>query len=1343
MIASVAVVLLLHASSTNAQAPSDPNSTASRSDLWSLEKAYREKTATRERICLNGLWLWQPASDSVNSVPKENWGFFKVPGCWPGVSDSMQKDFQKVQPHPSWKSRDFRNLTTAWYQREIMIPKPWAERRIALDLEYLNSLAVVFLDGKKIGELRFPSGELDLTPFVVPGRIYNLSIFVAALPLKAVTLAFTDTFAAKEVKGTVARRGLCGDVFLVSTPREARITNLKIDPSVRRNSITFRADLSGLAPNFGYRLQAKISDHGREEKNFSSPVFHSSDLTNGQFTFEQPWHPTKLWDLHTPQNQYDAALSLLEETSRPIDEYFSTRFGFRELWIDGADFKLNGSRLFWSGVPLDNAQIGVGTATYDAAKESMLRLRSIGINMVYGHNYDCAPGSHLSFEEILRAADDVGMLVALSQPHFGNYDWNSPDADGTNGYAHLAAFYVRVAQNHPSVIAYATSHNQLGYSEMMNPDMIDGTTDPREDWSKNNSKKALRAEAIIRNLDPARLIYHHSAGNFGDVYTSNFYLDMVPIQERSDWFEHWAAKGGKPLFLCEYGMPYFLNWTMYRGWYRGVRAWGSASVPYEFCLAEWDAQWLGDRAFRLDEMEKKNLRWEAKKFRDHQVWHHWDYPATLYSAAFDQQHEVFAQYTADNWRAFRTWGVSGTSPWNFGLFWRLRSGVNKKRQDFRNNIASLQRPGYSPDFVEQQVERVDLAFQRSDWIPTEAGRALLRNNQPLLTYVGGKPGAFTEKGHNFYPGETIEKQIIIVNNSRETVSCDCVWSLNLPSQIAGNARVSVPTGEIKKILVQFQLPASLAAGRYKIKASVRFNSRDVQEDEFAIDILPRNPSPKLKMRIAIFDPAGETTRELQRLGLRADAVATDHDFSKYDALIIGKRALQPDGPSLNLRPVRDGLKVVVFEQTSAVLEQRFGFRVQEYGLRNVFQRVPDHPLLAGLSVENLRDWRGEATILPSRLTYEMRARYGPTITNCGMKVTRPWRSSNRGNVASVLIEKPATGDFLPIIDGGFSLQYSPLLEYHEGRGMILFCQLDLTARTDNDPAAEQLENNLLKYLSVWKPSPRRTVLYAGEPAGLKHLLDSGFSAEPLVMATSGEIDSTSGSKKTSRALQSENKSSSSKTTPTNSGSIEAAKSKLQARLTPNSVLVVTPKYAEELARSKDVIAAWLKKGGHVVAVGLDAAQARAILPVNLETKSAEHIAAIFDAPDATSPLAGIGPADVHNRDPRSVPLITGGAKVVGDGTLAIAENGSILFCQLTPWQFDSHQQTTKRTFRRTSYLLSRVLGNFGAESQTPLLDRFAKPLPSIKAGASEQRWLTGFYLDTPEEWDDPYRYFQW
>src|SRR5690349_14309549 len=64
--------------------------------VWDLKKAYHETTPNRERICLNGLWQWEPAEAQAKAVPSTNWGYFKVPGCWPGITDYMQKDCQTV-----------------------------------------------------------------------------------------------------------------------------------------------------------------------------------------------------------------------------------------------------------------------------------------------------------------------------------------------------------------------------------------------------------------------------------------------------------------------------------------------------------------------------------------------------------------------------------------------------------------------------------------------------------------------------------------------------------------------------------------------------------------------------------------------------------------------------------------------------------------------------------------------------------------------------------------------------------------------------------------------------------------------------------------------------------------------------------------------------------------------------------------------------------------------------------------------------------------------------------------------------------------------------------------------
>ena len=190
--------------------------------VWNLETAERDKTSTRERVCLNGLWRWQPAKEAADAVPEGRWGYFKTPGFWPGRANYDQEDCQTLYHHPSWKDENLGSVTAAWYQREITVPEGWTDRRITLRAEYVNSYAVVFVDGKKAGEIRFPAGEVDISASCKPGKTYVLSLLVVAMPLKAVLLSYTDTNSAREVKGTVDRRGLCGDVYLVGAPSAAR-----------------------------------------------------------------------------------------------------------------------------------------------------------------------------------------------------------------------------------------------------------------------------------------------------------------------------------------------------------------------------------------------------------------------------------------------------------------------------------------------------------------------------------------------------------------------------------------------------------------------------------------------------------------------------------------------------------------------------------------------------------------------------------------------------------------------------------------------------------------------------------------------------------------------------------------------------------------------------------------------------------------------------------------------------------------------------------------------------------------------------------------------------------------
>ena len=252
-------------------------------------------------------------------------------------------------------------------------------------------------------------------------------MLVVALPLKAVMLSYTDTNAAREVQGhrgaaRAVRRRLprrhaagCAD-----RRREDRHLGAQRGDHVRRrawrDSAAGRA-LSRSAPRSGRtdRTRAGVHEPRRSRRAISQ---------DGRIAFTENWKPEKLWDLHTPRNTVHCA-ALAARRGGKAARYRAARAVRVPRVLDRRPRLLPERHAASSSPPCrwTMPRSARRWPTYDGARESLERLKSFGINFVYTHNYGCEPGSHLSFAEILRAADDVGMLVALSQPHFTHYDW--------------------------------------------------------------------------------------------------------------------------------------------------------------------------------------------------------------------------------------------------------------------------------------------------------------------------------------------------------------------------------------------------------------------------------------------------------------------------------------------------------------------------------------------------------------------------------------------------------------------------------------------------------------------------------------------------------------------------------------------------------------------------------------------------------------------------------------------------------------------------------------------------------------------------------------------------------
>jgi beta-galactosidase len=305
--------------------------------VWDVNKAFREITPTREHICINGLWQWQPAELLSADLPAKGWGYFKVPGTWPNTPGASNEN-QILYSHPLWDAEKLKDVTAAWYQREINIPDNWAGRSIILTMEYINSNALVFIDGQKAGELWFPAGELELTSFCKPGVKHVLTVKLKAVPLKDVITAYSDTNMGRQVQATVVRRGICGDVFVCGLPKGPSIDHVAIETSCRKGEIAFKTGILNLAANKKYKTRILIKEQNDKVAEFTGKTFGAGDLAEGLIIHTEKWMPEKLWDTHTPQNIYSAEVSLLDASGKLLDAFIPERFGYRELWVEGRDF---------------------------------------------------------------------------------------------------------------------------------------------------------------------------------------------------------------------------------------------------------------------------------------------------------------------------------------------------------------------------------------------------------------------------------------------------------------------------------------------------------------------------------------------------------------------------------------------------------------------------------------------------------------------------------------------------------------------------------------------------------------------------------------------------------------------------------------------------------------------------------------------------------------------------------------------------------------------------------------------------------------------------------------------
>ncbi len=1047
--------------------------------LFRLEDAARIRTAFREKVSLNGLWRFRPVFEASEErrPPRDGWGWFKVPAAWPDLSNPLN---DHVFYLPARESAALRKqaLRLGWYERDFTIPADWKGRRIKLEFDLVQGVALFFLDGVPAGSLTFPGGELDITSLAKPGRKQNLQIRFSADP--AQFRHFMGRSREYSSFRELANKGLVGDGWLISLPIRYEIGDVRVETRpVRDGTIRFDTGFSRL-PAGTYSLEAEIREGKRIVKRFRSETFRCDGKKEEfRFLFGGEWRNAKLWDIDTPEHLYSLEMILRDAAGTELDRFFPQEFGVREFAIRGRDFVLNGRTIHLRALPVNHTGIAA-----DSTREKIRHLartaKKIGINYLFDGDrcYHFRIGGNCYSDHFRTELSKHGILTSLSMPHaITDFNAKFDDPDVAAAYRKLCLYRIRRVQNVPGLVLYAVNHNALGYADMQNPLTMGTDWLPEHAGFGSDRRSAGRkAEAIIRSLDPTRPVYHHDAGNLGSISAQNFYLNWVPAQERSDWLEHWEKNGSMPILFVEYGIPHVASWSSNRG--PGF-IWRSPEVQGTW-LDEYNAEYLGEEAYALNDAKQRMFRREYSAAKNNTPTRFLTSGSILRDPS---THKVRSGMLKRNLRDLRARGLSGFQPWDHTSFYDIEKAV--KSGPHPDRFRNLKAPGPVADRIRTSSYFLSDPFSTFRANPT--GAALEYGYRELLGWIAGKPGDFTEQSCRFRPGEKVEKSLMILNDSRRDQTVVCRWKTDSMKQWSAST-VRIKPGGRAEVPIRFTAPEADTERSGRINAEFKFANGEILRDTFPFAVLPARRA-HLSSRIGLWDPEKSAAPLLEKLGVKFRLLRGEgaRELENLDMIVIGRFGLESLPFDLSGR-LKSGLRLLILEQTLEQLN-RLGIRGAEHGLRTLFP-------VGKRAFPVLSDWRGSSTTRPYFMPGAEVNRQYPKSSWNGFLNTHIWYCGQRGNVADLLPEKPSRGNWLPLYHGGFDLQYAPAILFREGKAKILFSQLNLSGRTEAEIQAEHVLAELLEILEKSETPENRPVFFLGSEAGTL-LADLRIAAVPV------------------------------------------------------------------------------------------------------------------------------------------------------------------------------------------------------------------------------------------------------
>ena len=967
-----------------------------------------------------------------------------------------------------------------WFRRAFVMPREASGRRTTVVFEHLSTRAEVWIDGKKAGQVDWPESELEISAFVKPGNMQTFHVLLTCPYPDEWQSEWSESFMGAtadmvwKVKSPrkIGSRGFLGNAWLEMEPKTERAAFGWGDFMLHGNTVMFAMEAEGLWKGRKYGLEVTARPKWENANPLHLCVKDLSPDSAGRIFASAKWPDVALWDPDSPNHLYEVSMTLLDESGNALDELPPFETGFREVRLAGKDVLLNGRPMHLRTTLYSEVSRPCLT-TRAGATEFCSRIRAMNFNS-FNMNTAYIPGSP-SFEEVYRAADHAGMLVMdavvprISDPPLDkNALWDNPAMQRI--FRERAERAVREARRHPSIVLYKMNMNMTGEPYAKFPTRL-ATNEPAPGADERDIRKsALWSAECVNAIDPTRPAYNHDSGTLGDFTTANIYLGWAPPRERADWMEGWAKTGVKPVNWCEYGTPDVSRFQSFRRPYFIYRTpcWQRDTV------AESAAEWFGEGAFRDDAPTRRAMLAEDAHFAGaSKVFQRGGMQGAV-DGQWAQISEVMGSFWGETLKGFRGWGLHGVLPWcwNKLYHYKIASGRHRNPDAWKG----LKEPGLTVEWISgemrygaQYPESSIGIFPEKPWEEifelTAYGEAQRRWSAPAIGFIGGDE-LFTDRRGNYRVGESVKKRLVLVSDHMNPVDCAWVWTICRKGTqdivMRGNGVKTVPAGGRADVEFSFALEK---AGEYSVNAAFEFSSGARQYDDFFVVVL--GEPEKTKTAVALYDPKGLTKQEFDRLGLPYKMASMPLRLCAERTVVIGRECMTREMWDGEIVPAAvAGKDVVLFEQAKGDLED-IGFRVQERGMRQGFARYRDNNLVGCLDDALLHDWAGASTLVDPSWAVAPDVpcdRLGrPTQLWSGYAMTRVPRVNNRGCIATVIPEKPQVGDWRALVDGLFALEYAPLLEMRTGLGSVTLCQLDVTARTVHDPAADTIMMRLVSF----------------------------------------------------------------------------------------------------------------------------------------------------------------------------------------------------------------------------------------------------------------------------------------